>query len=205
MNITIINGTYHKDGVISSLIDSFINGVKKINDKANINIYNLIDIDTKFCKGCSSCNKNDGKTIGECSIKDGTEKILQNMLDSDLLVYACPIYEYSITAIMKRFMERSMPLLLPGKGIPKYRNKIRKNKNGIIILSSGAPTPINKLMGMTKYPLMILKWFTRAFACNKIFKIIAGGMHGSNKTKRKYLNESYNLGMKLALKFNATL
>lgn len=195
MNYVIINGSYHKNGDISALIDNLTKGIKESDDKADINLVNLIDIDFEFCKACMNCNKNDGNELGICIQKDGVENILRSMLRCDRLVYATPIHELDMTARLKKFLERSMPILSKGKGFPNFRNKQDADKKGITILSSGAPYPINLIFGITKQPAKLLKYFLKAFKCKKIKTLHAGGIRASGKTREKFFNKAFNLGI----------
>jgi len=74
-------------------------------------------------------------------------------IKADILVYASPIYQFTITALFKKFNERTMPVLFRSKKspFPQPRNKIKKGKKGVVLLSTGAPFPFNVLFGMTKY------------------------------------------------------
>ena len=105
MKAVIIKGSYHRDGHIALLADNFVKGLTT-NPNVEVQIIDLLDVNIEFCRGCLNCQKNESRDIGVCSIKDGTEHIMREMLDSDLLVLASPIYILGPTALMKRFIER---------------------------------------------------------------------------------------------------
>ncbi len=199
MNIIIIKGTYHKKGMTSSLVDEFIKGIKTINSKAKIEIFDLLDRKVGFCKGCMNCSKNPELPIGKCPIKDDAEKIFPKMLKADAVVFATPVYDFGPTALMKRFMERCICFTY-GSGFPKARNKKVKGKIGIIILSSGCPAPLNDLTLMTAFPRVVLSFFLDALGCSKKYTIPAGGMEYGKKFKDKWLKKSHELGIKVAKK-----
>ena len=74
MNVMIINGSYHKAGMVSSLIQSLTAGLRSEDGDLQINRVDLIDRPVEFCKGCIKCAKNNGKTLGDCSQQDGIVK-----------------------------------------------------------------------------------------------------------------------------------
>ncbi len=58
-----------------------------------------------FCKGCMACFK-----LGRCVIKDDAMEIVAKMHDADILVFATPVYYYSVSGQLKVLMDRSNPL-----------------------------------------------------------------------------------------------
>jgi multimeric flavodoxin WrbA/putative sterol carrier protein len=65
----------------------------------------------KYCTGCFTCMT---KTPGKCVLNDDmTEELFPKWLDSDLVVYATPLFHYTVNAPMKTFIERTWPTSLP--------------------------------------------------------------------------------------------
>lgn len=190
----IINGSYKENGMTSALVKSFKIGLKKAKPSIEIEQINLSQTPVHFCKGCETCSKT-GKEIGFCCITDDVKLILPHMLSCDILVYATPIYEFGPTALMKRFMERNIPILKPGSVIPIGRNPIRKEKIGVLLLSSGASYPINVVFGVTKYPTRRLKLLCKLWSCDKIYTLPAGGMEKNEVIKQKWLDKAERLGI----------
>lgn len=63
------------------------------------------------CIGCYTCWT---KTPGVCVHKDDmTNELFPKWLDSDLVIYATPLYHYTVNATMKAFIERTLPVLEP--------------------------------------------------------------------------------------------
>lgn len=58
-----------------------------------------------FCKGCFACLK-----TGRCVIADDAVEIVGKMHDADVLVFATPIYYYSINGQLKTMLDRANPL-----------------------------------------------------------------------------------------------
>lgn len=63
------------------------------------------------CLGCFSCWVKD---LGRCVQKDDmAEELFHRYLEADLVVLATPIYHMTMNARMKRFIERTMPMVDP--------------------------------------------------------------------------------------------
>ena len=78
---------------------------------AEVEVVNLREKKIKYCIGCFTCWT---KTPGKCIHKDDmTKELFPKWLNSDLVVYATPLYHYTINAEMKAFIERTLPVLEP--------------------------------------------------------------------------------------------
>jgi len=65
----------------------------------------------KNCIGCFTCWT---KTPGTCIHQDDmTRELFPKWLAADVVVYASPLYHYTINAAMKAFVERTLPVLQP--------------------------------------------------------------------------------------------
>ena len=63
------------------------------------------------CIGCFTCWT---KTPGVCLHKDDmTQELYPKWLEADLVVYATPLYHFTVNAVMKMFIERTLPVLQP--------------------------------------------------------------------------------------------
>jgi multimeric flavodoxin WrbA/putative sterol carrier protein len=62
------------------------------------------------CQGCYTCWT---KTPGTCVFKDDMPELLEKVKACDVIVYATPLYCYNVTALLKTFQERLLPLLDP--------------------------------------------------------------------------------------------
>ncbi len=201
MNIVIIKGTYHKKGNTSALVDEFARGIKDADSKAKIETFDLLDKKVGFCTGCRTCLKNPELEIGKCPIVDDATKLFPKMLKADAIVFATPVYDFGPTALLKRFMERCLCFTY-GEGFPKARNKKRKGKIGIILLSSGCPAPFNDLSLINAFARFVLSFFLGALGCKKTYTLPAGAMEYGQKFKDKWLKKSYELGKKVAKKLS---
>ena len=79
----------------------------------------LRKMDIKLCRGCLTCEVGDKSTPGVCVIKDGMAPLLTKMLAADAFVFGTPVYFYLLSALLKNFMDRTVPIwpLLKGKKV----------------------------------------------------------------------------------------
>jgi multimeric flavodoxin WrbA len=94
----------------------------------------------KNCIGCYTCWT---KTPGTCIHKDDmTNDLFPKWRESDVVVYATPLYNYAMTAMLKAFIERTLPSNQPFFEIHKGRmfHPLRQKTPAAVILSvSGMP------------------------------------------------------------------
>lgn len=104
-NILIISSSYRLQGNSDLLADAFMKGAQA---KGNIVEKILLnDKQIQFCRGCLVCQK-----TGKCIIKDDTNEIVKKMKNADVIVFATPIYFYSMCGQLKTLLDRSNPLFI---------------------------------------------------------------------------------------------
>jgi len=198
--LLIINGSYREGGDIAYLTNLFIEGFKESRPDGEIELVHLRDIGMEYCRGCWTCadKENIRKPIGDCPIRDDVRELLEKAAACDVLVYATPVYEMGPTALMKKFLERNLPVVGGIRLGFSGRIPRRKGKVGAVILSSGAPYPINVFLGFTRYPRKLLSLFCRFHGCRKIFVLPAGGVGANEKMRNKWGDKACRLGKKVA-------
>ena len=78
---------------------------------AEVELVNLREKEVRFCTGCYTCWT---KTPGKCVQRDDmTVELLPKFIESDLVIYASPLYQYTVNAAMKAFIERTLPAFYP--------------------------------------------------------------------------------------------
>ncbi|PKN76407.1 MAG: hypothetical protein CVU52_04945 [Deltaproteobacteria bacterium HGW-Deltaproteobacteria-10] len=91
------------------VLDYLIQGLREAG--AAVEVVELRKKKIRYCTGCFTCWT---KTPGICIHKDDmTRDILPNYLDSDLVILATPLFHYTVNALMKTFIERTLPVVLP--------------------------------------------------------------------------------------------
>jgi putative NADPH-quinone reductase len=74
----------------------------------------VIPLRSKQVKNCIGCYTCWTKTPGVCIHKDDmTNELYPKWLEADLVVYASPLYHFTVNATMKAFIERTLPVIEP--------------------------------------------------------------------------------------------
>lgn len=106
MKVLAINGSPKgEEGNTEILLKQFLKGCEE--EGAEIETIYLKDKNIKHCSGCFTCWT---KTPGKCIYKDDMEELLEKVAEADIMVYATPLYFYTVTGLMKDFMDRKLPL-----------------------------------------------------------------------------------------------
>jgi multimeric flavodoxin WrbA len=145
IRITAIIGSYRKGGIIDSAVDEILASARE-EGAETVKVY-LMDKHIEFCTNCRTCTQQLGQKRGECPIEDDMCSILDEIERSDAIVLASPMNFGTVTALMKRFIERLVCFSYwPwGKAAPRIRNKLI-NKRAVIVSSSAAPSFMARLM-----------------------------------------------------------
>ena len=78
---------------------------------AEVEVINLKEKKIKYCSGCFTCWT---KTPGVCMFRDDMAKeILPKFMECDLSVLATPLFHFTVNALMKTFIERTLPMAQP--------------------------------------------------------------------------------------------
>ncbi len=104
MKCTIVFGSPRKKGNTASLLHPFIEELKSNGMK--VDYYDVYEKGIQGCRACLRCQK-DSKRV-YCVIKDDMEPILSSMTESDLIVFAAPIYIWAAPAPVKAVVDRSV-------------------------------------------------------------------------------------------------
>ena len=102
-NVLVISTSFRKNSNSDILSDEFIKGAAEAGH--NIEKINLSDKTINFCKGCLACQKTQ-----KCVINDDAREIAEKALNADILVFATPIYYYSVSGQLKTLIDRLNPL-----------------------------------------------------------------------------------------------
>jgi FMN-dependent NADH-azoreductase len=94
------NGSPRRNGNTSVLLNSFTEGAESNN--ATCEIIRLEESNIKHCQGCLRCN-----ILGYCSLRDDDwGDISKKIEESDILVFASPVYFHHVSAQMKTLIDR---------------------------------------------------------------------------------------------------
>ena len=101
--VLILSSSPRKGGNSETLAAAFSRGAQEAGNQVET-VY-LREKQYGFCKGCLACQK-----LGHCVIKDDAVEIAAKMHDADVLVFATPVYYYSVSGQLKTMLDRANPL-----------------------------------------------------------------------------------------------
>ena len=106
MKILVFNGSPKREKSDTMHITrAFLDGMKEAAPQ-DVHIVHVIDKHIEYCTGCFTCMRNGGK----CVHNDDMREILNEILESDLLLFSYPLYCYGMPAPLKALMDRTLPL-----------------------------------------------------------------------------------------------
>lgn len=140
MKIIVFNGSPRAEKSNTHImVEEFSKGARQAG--ADIENIFLAKKNIHNCIGCFSCWI---KTPGVCVFKDDMAEFLEKCLNSDIVVFACPVYVGSVTGIMKNFIDRMLPLADPHfeknkTGTYKHVSRYKKEFKTVLISNCGFP------------------------------------------------------------------
>ena len=106
MKILVLNGSPKRDNSDTMHITrAFLAGMTDAAPQ-DIDIIHTIDQHIEYCTGCFSCMRNGGTCIHD----DDMKAILNEILESTLLILSFPLYCYGMPASLKAVIDRILPL-----------------------------------------------------------------------------------------------
>ena len=156
-NVLILSSSPRKGGNSEMLAASFAKGAEEAGHRVET-VY-LREKRYGFCRGCLSCLK-----TGRCAIKDDAVEIAARMCETDVLVFATPVYYYSVSGQLKTMLDRANPL---------YGSNYAFTKS--YLLATAADDGAETVEGTVK---AIQGWVDCFERCELAETIFAGGVNG---------------------------
>lgn len=100
--VLIISGSPRKGGNSDILCDRFMEGAKEAGNAVE-KVF-LHDYEISPCMACYGC-----RGTKKCVQMDDMERILDKMVEADVLVLATPVYFYSMDGLLKTMIDRTLP------------------------------------------------------------------------------------------------
>ncbi len=130
MKILALQGSPRKNGNTAVLMNRYLEGVMDSDKDAEITTVFLQEKDISGCTACDACRK---INIGQCAIKDDMQELYPLFCQADLVIYATPVYWWSVSAQLKAFMDRCYAL-------GSVENSF-KNKRAALLMTYGGELP----------------------------------------------------------------
>lgn len=174
MKIVVLTGSPHKNGTSNTLAREFIRGAEEAG-------HEVLRFDTAFlkihpCIGCDHCGMN-----GPCAFNDDMPKVLDAILDSDMLVFVTPIYYFGFSAQIKSAIDRFYS-----------RNGQIQRKHLKSAFIATAWNNDNQVMQAIEKHIEILIDYLNLDNVGMVFA--KGYGYTGASTEKHYMEEAYNLG-----------
>lgn len=171
--VLILSSSPRKNGNSDTLCSDFQKGAKDSGNEV-VEIF-INDKNINYCKACAYCEKHNGV----CTIKDDMADIIKEIFASDVIVFASPVYFYSLSGQLKTFIDRL---------VTAYR--LITNKEVYYIFAAGDKNPNFKIIELC------MRGLISCFAGSKVMGMIqAGGVRKKGEVSyTEYLNEAYKMG-----------
>lgn len=147
MKITVIYGSSRKNGNSELLANTALNGIRY--DEiylADLHINQIVD----------QRHEKDGFTVME----DDFDQIIRQLLQTDILILATPIYWYSMSGMMKNMVDR-LSQAIRDKRYPSFAESIKSIQ--VIVLAVGGDKPRQKGLPMIQQFQYIFDFLQMAF------------------------------------------
>ena len=122
MKITVLNGSPRKTNT-TAMVEAFAEGAKKAGHEVEV-----LQVGRMKIAGCMACEYCHTTGEGQCAQKDDWQKIQPAFEDCDMIVFASPIYYFTMTAQMEAAIQREYCIGKPPKAT-----------KAAMLLSSGSP------------------------------------------------------------------
>jgi len=109
MKILILNGNPEEE---NSDFEDYLKHLETrlSQDNNEIRVFRLRELNIIPCTGCWDCWV---KTPGNCSFNDDTIEIRKEYIHSDLVIFASPLIAGFVSSVLKKVMDKLIPLLHP--------------------------------------------------------------------------------------------
>lgn len=174
-NVLIISSSPRINGNSDTLCREFERGAKEAGH--NVKYINLVEKKINYCLACYACTN-----TGKCFQKDDFNEILDLALKADVILFATPVYFYSMSGQLKVFIDRLVANYTAIRSdIYIFVSAWDSNKNNL-------ESTLEAIRGCTRDCLE---------SCPEKGFILAGGVtnKGEVNSHKDYLEKAYNFGL----------
>lgn len=173
-NVVIISSSPRENGNSETLCKEFEKGAKESGNK--VELIKVRDYKLNYCVGCFACH-----TLGYCFQDDGINEISKKLLSADVIVFATPVYFYSMSGQLKVLIDRLTPIY----------EKVKAD----IYLIATMWDPDKQMMDST---FEAIRGLTRDCfeGCNEKGVLYGANLGEKNETlnNKEYINQAYLMG-----------
>ncbi|MDE6201196.1 MAG: flavodoxin family protein [Clostridiales bacterium] len=101
--VIVVTSTPRNGGNSELLAKAFADGALSAGN--DVQLISVRELNLKYCIGCLYCQSHDA-----CVLKDDMNGLYEKLQNADVLVFATPVYFYSVCGQLKTFIDRLNPL-----------------------------------------------------------------------------------------------
>ena len=185
--ILVVMGGGRPKGNTAQLVDAFMKGAEEAGH--SVEKVSLLKTEVKGCLGCNACRY--GKP---CVQKDGFNGLVPKIKGADLVVFASPLYFWTISSKLKAFIERFYCIAEEDSDPPYGRYERYPVKDSALLMTSADEFFWTFEQAVSYYQFAVVNYI--GFRDRGM--LLAGGCGDTNGKpqidKTGYLQEAYEFG-----------
>lgn len=142
MKIAILNGSPRANGSTAAMVGAFCEAAQAAGHE--VEVVKVGSMKIAGCLGCEYCHT---KGEGKCIQQDDMAKVMPAYLESDMIVYASPIYYFGMSAQIMAAMQRVYCIGKPAKAT-KAALLLASGSNGVYDGSIGTYKAMTSYLGL---------------------------------------------------------
>ena len=186
-NILIVMGAGRPKGNTAQLVDAFMKGLEEAGH--SVEKVSLLKTEVKGCLGCNACRY--GKP---CVQNDGFNELVPKIKGADLVVFASPLYFWTISSKLKAFIERFYCIAEENSDPPYGRYERYPVKDSALLMTSADGFFWTFEQAVSYYQFAVVNYI----GFHDRGMLLAGGCGDTNGKPRidktGYLQEAYEFG-----------
>lgn len=186
MYILILNGSPRKNGTVTSLLKSVVDGISNKHVVEWIDVY---DLKIAPCVACMKCRPDK-----ECVLPDDDAHLLGHKIrKADALIVGTPTHWGNMSANLKLLFDRNVPAIMGEKknGLPC---PLHKGKPAIIVTACSTPWPFNYFMGQSSGAIRAVYEVMKLGGFRVLGKIVKADTRTRPVISNRVIKKAKNLG-----------
>jgi len=185
--IVVLLGSGRRNGNTEQLADAFIRGAREAGHE--VEKISLVEKRVDGCLGCNACRYHK-----PCVLKDDWNEIAPKLEACDMIVFASPLFFWTVTARIKAVIERLYSLALPDPNPPLGRYEKNLQKDAVLLMTAADNLCWTFSQAESYYRFAVINYI----GMRDKGMLLCGGCGGSMKApgikNTGYLDKAYEMG-----------
>jgi multimeric flavodoxin WrbA len=192
MKVLALNGSPRREGNTELLLEGTLKGVRE--QGGEVKLYWLNALSLTPCQQCGECDES-----GSCIIQDDMQAIHNDILTTDRIIVASPIFFFSVSAQLKIVIDRCQPFWSQKYVHKKPVQAGPLGRKGLVLLVGGMK--LNEKNEGFHCSEAVVRAFLRTVNIQEHTTLTYGNVDekGAIKSHPTAITEAYEAGKKLAI------